>query len=94
MRKALLFFLLSVLATPSFASSAGEDVYAENCASCHGERLRPTGAAPDLKLLGADERAKFDMMVSQGKGQMPSWEGILSEDERNAIWDYIRSRAR
>jgi mono/diheme cytochrome c family protein len=94
MRKAVLFFLFAIFATPSLASNAGEEIYAENCASCHGERLRPTGSAPDLKLLGADERAKFDMMVSQGKGQMPAWEGILSDDERNAIWDYIRSRAR
>lgn len=73
---------------------AGAAVYEENCATCHGEKLRATGAAPDLKGLGADQRAKFDMMVSQGKGQMPSWEGVLSDDEKAAVWAYIRARAR
>jgi len=73
---------------------AGAAVYEENCATCHGEKLRATGAAPDLKGLGADQRAKFDMMVSQGKGQMPSWEGVLSDDEKASVWAYIRARAR
>jgi cytochrome c oxidase cbb3-type subunit 3 len=73
---------------------AGAAVYEENCATCHGEKLRASGAAPDLKGLGADQRAKFDMMVSQGKGQMPSWEGVLSDDEKAAVWAYIRARAR
>ena len=34
------------------AADAGRDVYTEHCATCHGERLNATGAAPDLKLLG------------------------------------------
>lgn len=73
---------------------AGAAVYEENCATCHGEKLRATGAAPDLKQLGADQRAKFESMVEQGKGQMPAWGGVISDDERAAIWAYIRSRAR
>jgi mono/diheme cytochrome c family protein len=75
-------------------AEAGAAVYEENCATCHGEKLRATGAAPDLKGLGADQRVKFDTMVSQGKGQMPSWEGVLSDDDKAAIWAYVRSRAR
>jgi quinohemoprotein ethanol dehydrogenase len=72
----------------------GEEVYAENCATCHGERLRPTGAAPDLKQLSADQKARFDTMVRQGKGQMPSWEGVISDEDLESIWAYIRARAR
>jgi mono/diheme cytochrome c family protein len=52
-----------------------------------------TGAAPDLKLLHADQRARFDQIVRDGKGQMPSWAGMIPDDEIDQIWAYIRSRA-
>ncbi len=97
-RYVLLMLGLVAAAAPLCAqegvAEAGAAVYEENCATCHGEKLRATGAAPDLKGLGADQRAKFDMLVSQGKGQMPSWEGVLSDDEKAAVWAYIRARAR
>jgi mono/diheme cytochrome c family protein len=75
------------------AADAGRDVYTEHCATCHGERLDATGAAPDLKLLRADQKARFDEMVRNGKGQMPAWEGMISDEEIGQIWAYIRSRA-
>lgn len=75
------------------AADAGRDVYAEHCATCHGERLIATGAAPDLKQLGADQKAHFDEIVRNGKGQMPAWEGMISDEEISRIWAYIRSRA-
>jgi mono/diheme cytochrome c family protein len=52
-----------------------------------------TGAAPDLKLLRADQRARFDQMVRDGKGQMPAWAGMIADEEIDRIWAYIRSRA-
>jgi mono/diheme cytochrome c family protein len=75
------------------AADAGRDVYAEHCAQCHGERLIATGAASDLKLLRADQKAHFDEIVRNGKGQMPAWEGMISDEEIDQIWAYIRSRA-
>jgi len=75
------------------AADAGRDVYAEHCATCHGERLIATGAAPDLKLLGADRKTHFDEIVRNGKGQMPAWEGMSSDEQISQIWAYIRSRA-
>jgi len=74
------------------AADAGRDVYTEHCATCHGERLDATGAAPDLKLLRADQKTRFDEMVRNGKGQMPAWEGMISDEEIGQIWAYIRSR--
>ena len=71
----------------------GEQVYEEHCATCHGVKLRRTGAIPDLKEQKADGRARFDQMVMGGRGQMPAWEGIISRDELNQLWEYIRSRA-
>jgi mono/diheme cytochrome c family protein len=52
-----------------------------------------TGAAPDLKLLRADQRARFDDIVRDGKGQMPAWTGIITNEQIDQIWAYIRSRA-
>jgi mono/diheme cytochrome c family protein len=75
------------------AADAGREVYAEHCAQCHGERLLATGAGPDLKLLRADQRARFDQMVRDGKGQMPAWLGMITDEEIDQIWAYIRSRA-
>lgn len=77
----------------SNASASGDALYAEHCAACHGERLVSTGAVPDLRGYSADQKEKFDKMMSEGRGQMPSWEGVLSESEQNDIWIYIRSRA-
>jgi quinohemoprotein ethanol dehydrogenase len=73
---------------------AGEQVYEEHCASCHGERLRSTGAIPDLRDLGADDRARFDKAVLEGRGQMPAWEGVLSTREFDQLWAFIRRYAR
>ena len=74
--------------------AAGEQLYDEHCASCHGEKLRSTGAIPDLKEQHADGRSRFDQMVMNGRGQMPAWQGIVSQDELDELWAYIRSRAR
>jgi mono/diheme cytochrome c family protein len=72
---------------------AGAEVYDMHCATCHGERLRNTGAAFDLLQLKPNERARFEQSVNDGKGQMPPWAGVLSAEEIDQIWAYIRSRA-
>ena len=73
--------------------AAGEQVYEEHCATCHGVKLRRTGAIPDLKEQKSDGRARFDQMVTAGRGQMPAWQGIIGPDELDQLWAYVRSRA-
>jgi len=73
---------------------AGELLYDEHCASCHGEKLRSSGAVPDLRELGAGDRVRFNQVVLDGRGQMPSFHGQVSEQEFDQLWAYIRSRAR
>jgi quinohemoprotein ethanol dehydrogenase len=75
------------------AIEAGEQVYDEHCATCHGPKLRATGAMPDLKQQKADGRAHFDQMVLNGRNQMPAYQGVISGDEIDQIWAYVRSRA-
>jgi len=73
---------------------AGEMLYDEHCSSCHGENLRSSGATRDLRALGAGDRPRFDKMVSEGKDQMPSFQGVLNAQQLDQLWSYIRSRAR
>jgi mono/diheme cytochrome c family protein len=72
---------------------AGAEVYATHCAACHGERLRATGAGFDLLKLRPDDRERFNKAVNDGKGQMPPWGGVLSPEEIDQLWAYVRSRA-
>jgi len=90
--------IVALITAPAVAQDrakieAGAEVYDMHCATCHGERLRNTGAAFDLLQLKPSERARFDEAVKDGKGQMPPWAGVLSADEIDQIWAYIRSRA-
>lgn len=85
--------LLAASAARAQDAAAGAEVYAENCASCHGERMISTGAAFDLRKLGPDERERFNTSVTEGKGQMPAWGGMLTDEQFDELWAYIRSRA-
>jgi mono/diheme cytochrome c family protein len=89
-----------VFYTWRFSTSAetlaiGEGIYDANCAACHGADGVGTvlGAADftDLRLM--DDRAPRDfyLTVTQGKGSMPAWQGRLSQDERWAVIDYLRT---
>jgi mono/diheme cytochrome c family protein len=73
---------------------AGETVYAYHCATCHGDDLIHTGDTTfDLRRLKADERPRFENSVRNGKNQMPPWKGVLSDEEIDQLWHYIRANA-
>jgi mono/diheme cytochrome c family protein len=101
MRRCLrLLIFCGVLLIPAAARTqdsaqiaAGADVYRDKCAECHGERLVNPGSSFDLRKLRADERARFDKSVNDGKGRMPAWGGVLSAEDIDALWAYIRSKA-
>lgn len=83
----------AALAQDANLVSAGAEIYQDKCSECHGQRMVATGAGADLRELRAEDRAKFDKTVEEGRGQMPSWDGQFTSDELNQIWAYIRSRA-
>ena len=83
----------ATFAQDSAQIAAGAEAYRDKCAECHGERLVNPGASFDLRKLHADERARFDKSVNDGKGQMPAWGGVLSAEDMDALWAYIRSKA-
>lgn len=72
---------------------AGESVYSNNCENCHGDQLVNTGQTFDLRRLTASDRARFDNSVRNGKNQMPPWKDVLSNEEIDQVWSYIRSKA-
>jgi cytochrome c oxidase, cbb3-type, subunit III len=75
----------------------GGDVYAENCASCHGERgegLQDLGA-PRLDdaiwLYGSDQATIVETVTNSRKGVMPTWEGRLDPVTVKSLAIYVHS---
>ena len=92
---AALILVLSCFGSAASAqdqAEAGEALYDEHCASCHGEKLRSAGVMPDLRQLGPGDRPRFDQAVLDGRGQMSAWRGVLSEQQLDQLWTYVRSR--
>jgi mono/diheme cytochrome c family protein len=83
----------AAMAAANPRAEAGAAVYAQRCSSCHGEGLNNTsgGWSFDLRKLRPDEHARFVESVTTGKDNMPSWYGILSDEEMESIWAYIRA---
>jgi mono/diheme cytochrome c family protein len=81
------------LAQDKAGIEAGETVYNANCAVCHGDQLVSTGQFPNLRRLTADDRARFDTTVRNGRNQMPPWKDVLSDEEINQVWAYVRANA-
>ncbi|OGC77903.1 MAG: hypothetical protein A2Z27_03200 [candidate division Zixibacteria bacterium RBG_16_50_21] len=73
----------------------GHQIYEKNCASCHGEDGTGTvlGSSDftDLRLVDSQAPREFYLTITQGKGSMPAWQGRLSQDERWAVIDFLRT---
>jgi quinoprotein glucose dehydrogenase len=69
---------------------SGAQLYARECASCHGADRR--GAPPEFpSLVAVDDRytpSEIHTLLSEGSGRMPSY-ARLGKDERWAIIDYV-----
>lgn len=79
-------------AAESETAAAGGRVYGNYCENCHGEELRNTsnGVTFDLRKLRPDEHERFVTSVTNGKKQMPPWNGVLTPDQIESVWAYIR----
>jgi mono/diheme cytochrome c family protein len=83
----------TVLAQDKAKIEAGENVYNTNCQICHGDQLVSTGQTFDLRRLKDNDRSRFDNSVRNGKNQMPPWKGVLTDEELDQVWHYIRANA-
>jgi mono/diheme cytochrome c family protein len=72
---------------------AGEAIYNDYCTNCHGQNLVSSGQTFDLRRLTANDRARFQNSVLNGKNQMPPWKGVLGDEQIEQLWHYIRNNA-
>jgi quinohemoprotein ethanol dehydrogenase len=66
----------------------GLKTYENNCLACHGETGSGGHNGPVLKSLDMDKEAIINQ-IKNGGGGMPGFEGNLTEEEINAVTDYI-----
>ena len=88
-----------VPATPDNLA-AGEQLFSDNCVLCHGEKgvgdgpgaktikIKPANFT-DPKVQAEPDGALFWKM-SNGRGPMPAWKDVLTDEERWKLVNYIR----
>ncbi len=83
------------LSTTEDTLETGQTIYTQNCASCHGEtgggELLGASDLTNLRLMADFTSQSLFLTVTQGRGSMPAWQSLLSQDERWAVIDYVRS---
>lgn len=77
--------------------AAGQKIFADNCASCHGEQGKGNIelGAPNLTdkiwLYGSDEPTIIETITNGRAGVMPAWGGRLDPATIKAITVYVHS---
>jgi len=80
---------------PAASIETGKKVFADNCASCHGEAGKGNVelGAPDLTdktwIYGGDAQAIFTTVWGGRQGHMPTWEHRLSPLDRKILTLYL-----
>ena len=67
----------------------GAVIYAANCVTCHGERMKNPPWAIDLATFPRDERSRFIDAVTNGVRNMPPWSDVIKPDDIAALWAYL-----
>lgn len=90
----VVFFIWRLSTSPEMIQQ-GREIYEQNCVTCHGENgdAELLGSANFTDLRQMDDLAPRDLylVTTQGRGSMPAWQSLLSQDERWAVIDYIRT---
>jgi len=74
---------------PAEQIKKGAALFARNCVTCHGTRMRNPQGGIDLRTFPRDARARFVDSVTYGKRNMPSWDDVLKPDDVEALWAYV-----
>ena len=89
-----LLFSLFILQGICKAEVNGERLFLENCAECHQEdgegipNIYPSLADSEL-VLGSGADVALVLII--GRGEMPSFNGVFSDEEMAYVVNYIRS---
>jgi len=80
---------------PADKAAAGKEIFAANCASCHGDDAKGNheAGAPDLTdafwIYGGDAQSITTTVWGGRQGHMPTWESRLSDVDRKILALYI-----
>ena len=89
-----LLFSLFILQGICHAEVNGERLFLENCAECHQEdgegipNIYPSLADSEL-VLGSGADVALVLII--GRGEMPSFNGVFSDEEMAYVVNYLRS---
>ncbi len=72
----------------------GAEIYAVNCAPCHGTRMLDPSGAFNLRNFPRDQKERFVNSVTHGKNQMPPWGDFFKPDQLDALWAYVMAGER
>ena len=82
----------------------GKSIYQTRCVVCHGatgagdgpagKALTPPAADQTTAAVQAQTDGELYWKISEGRGSMVGWKLILSEEERWALVNYIRTLAK
>ena len=81
-------------------SEEGQAIYQRRCLPCHGET--GVGDGPTARMLGIKpanlqnavvEKSRGEILetIAQGRNVMPAFGRSLTEGEREAVYDYLRT---
>lgn len=91
------FFLVSLMtANPVLAGDpfAGSAIYAEYCVNCHGgDGAGEIAGTPSFRGGRLMTKSNFELSdkIRNGKNLMPSFGGVLSEEQIDDVMTYIRT---
>ena len=96
----LIVVVLSASPVVSQDSAAGAGVYKSKCNTCHGPDGGGTAVGKSLQaadLRSAQVQSKSDaeliQTISDGKGNMPSFKGTITDEEIHAVLAHVRTLA-
>ena len=99
-RTALVGLALALaIPTVAFAQGSGADIFKAKCAMCHGadgSASTGMGKTMGLKPLSSPEvqnmsDADLTALITNGKGKMPAYKGMLSDADIAAVVKYVKT---
>lgn len=75
---------------PAVDVAAAEGLYAQSCASCHGQNLEGV-VGPELAAIGNKlDAAGIENVIVNGQGAMPP--GLLKGDDAKAVAEWLAAK--
>ena len=74
--------------------SAGAELFAVNCAPCHGARMMDPGRGLQPAQVSARPKERFVNSVTKGKNQMPPWGDFFKPNQIDELWAYVMAGER